>query len=129
MGCLRVNLTNRLQHEHLGKAFCIDPRRVVIGIEPADSGKTTDLYTACAGWAAAARRVILLATSEASARKRLVGDSYQLGAVEGGGAFPLIVDDVEAVELTGVHRSTNPAESAATLLIRNGSSMAPTKVG
>ncbi len=56
----------------------------------------------------------------AGAQIRLVGDPHQLGAVESGGAFRLIVHDVGAVELTDLHRFTDPAEAAATRLLRDG---------
>ena len=56
----------------------------------------------------------------AGAQIRLIGDPHQLGAVESGGAFRLIVHDVGAIELTDLHRFTDPAEAAATLLLRDG---------
>jgi len=177
----------------LAQAFCVDDRRIVAAVGPAGSGKTTALRAACAGWDAAGRRVIPLATSAAAAEVlahdlgrraenlhkythelvqrrgyaqpagdpffdliagdvllvdeagmagtlllhnllthartagaqiRLVGDPHQLGAVESGGAFRLIVHDVGAVELTDLHRFIDPAEAAATLLLRDGDSAA-----
>jgi ATP-dependent exoDNAse (exonuclease V) alpha subunit len=51
---------------------------------------------------------------------RLLGDHRQLGAVESGGALRLIATDVGAVELTDLHRFTNPDEAAATVRLRGG---------
>lgn len=56
----------------------------------------------------------------AGAQVRLIGDPYQLGAIESGGAFRLLVHDVGAVELTDLHRFTDPAEAEATLRLRYG---------
>jgi len=177
----------------LAEAFCVDDRRIVSAVGPAGSGKTTALRAACAGWDAAGRRVIPLATSaaaaevlahdlgrraenlhkytheltrhpghcspsgdpffdlgpgdvllvdeagmagtlrlqtllgharRASAQIRLIGDPHQLGAVESGGAFRLLVHDVGAVELTDLHRFTDPAEATATLGLREGNAAA-----
>ena len=56
----------------------------------------------------------------AGAQVRLVGDPWQLGAVESGGALRLLVHDVGAVELTELHRFADPAEAQATLQLRAG---------
>ena len=48
---------------------------------------------------------------------RLISDPHQLGAVESGGAFRLLVHDVGAVELTELRRFTDPA---AALRLRDG---------
>jgi conjugative relaxase-like TrwC/TraI family protein len=182
-----TRLDNR--QRRLAQAFCGDDRRIVTAVGPAGSGKTTALCAACAGWDAAGRRVIPLATSAAAAEVlahdlgrraenlhkythelarqptdhgvsrdpffhlepgdvllvdeagmagtlrlqsllgqarrvgaqiRLIGDPQQLGAAESGGALRLLVHDVGAVELTDLHRFTDPAEAAATLLLRDG---------
>lgn len=54
------------------------------------------------------------------AHVRLLGDPSQLSAVEAGGALRLIATEVGASELTILHRFDDPAEAAATLLLRNG---------
>lgn len=51
----------------LARAFCVDDRRIVVGIGPAGSGKTTATRAAAAVWAAADRRVVPLAPSAAAA--------------------------------------------------------------
>ncbi len=56
----------------------------------------------------------------AGAQVRLVGDPWQLGAVESGGALRLLVHDVGAVELTQLHRFRDPEEANATLRLRAG---------
>ncbi len=53
---------------------------------------------------------------------RLLGDPYQLSAVETGGAFRLLVDDIGGPELDTLHRFHDPDEAAATLKIRHGDS-------
>jgi conjugative relaxase-like TrwC/TraI family protein len=60
------------------------------------------------------------------AKLLLVGDPAQLGAVEAGGAFGLLVNDLRdrlpggAPELTGVRRFRQPWERAASLALRRG---------
>ncbi|MEU7222313.1 MobF family relaxase [Streptomyces chrestomyceticus] len=56
----------------------------------------------------------------AGAVVRLVGDPYQLAAVEAGGALRLLANEVGAVELEAVHRFADPQEAAASLVLRNG---------
>ncbi|MFD1825234.1 MULTISPECIES: MobF family relaxase [Mumia] len=56
----------------------------------------------------------------AGAVVRLLGDPYQLSAVEAGGAFRLLVGDIGGPELDTLHRFHNPDEAAATLQIRGG---------
>lgn len=51
---------------------------------------------------------------------RLIGDPYQLGAVESGGALKLLAHDTRAPELSEVVRFTNPAEAEASLSVRTG---------
>lgn len=55
---------------------------------------------------------------------KLLGDWRQLGAVESGGALRLIASEAGAVELTSLHRFTNPAEGTATLGLRTGDTTA-----
>lgn len=54
------------------------------------------------------------------AQVRLLGDHRQLSAVESGGALRLIAAEAGAVELTDLHRFTDPREAAATLALRDG---------
>ena len=57
----------------------------------------------------------------ADAKVLLVGDQYQLQAVEAGGAFSLLVDRrADAPELTEIHRFVNPWEKHASLALRRG---------
>src|SRR5581483_7920141 len=56
----------------------------------------------------------------ADAKLVLVGDHRQLGAVEAGGLFRLLVADSRAAELHQVRRFTDPWEAAATLRLRQG---------
>lgn len=48
-------------------SFTADDRRLVVGIGPAGSGKTTTMRAACAAWDAAGRRVVPLASSATAA--------------------------------------------------------------
>ncbi|MCA1841802.1 MAG: relaxase domain-containing protein, partial [Actinobacteria bacterium] len=56
----------------------------------------------------------------AGAKLVLVGDHRQLGAVEAGGLFRLLVADSHSVELDQPRRFRSPWEAAATLRLRNG---------
>lgn len=57
----------------------------------------------------------------AGAKVLLVGDPAQLGAVEAGGAFALLVERRDDVaELTQIHRFTHPWEASASLGLREG---------
>jgi hypothetical protein len=56
----------------------------------------------------------------ADAKLVLVGDHRQLGAVEAGGLFRLVVADSRAAELHEVHRFVDPWEAHATLRLRDG---------
>jgi len=60
------------------------------------------------------------AVTAADVKLVLVGDHRQLGAVEAGGLFRLLVADSRAAELHQVRRFTHPWEAAATLRLRNG---------
>ncbi len=62
--------------------------------------------------------------AERGAVVRLVGDPYQLSAVESGGALRLLAADTRAPELTDVVRFTDPAEAAAGLAVRAGDAAA-----
>ncbi|MCL2419607.1 MAG: relaxase domain-containing protein, partial [Conexibacteraceae bacterium] len=62
------------------------------------------------------------AARETGAKLLLVGDPYQLSAVEAGGMFAALVRDRadEVAELEGVHRFTNRWEKEASLRLREG---------
>jgi len=62
--------------------------------------------------------------AERGAVVRLVGDPYQLAAVESGGALRLLAADTRAPELTDVRRFTDPAEATAGLAVRSGDAAA-----
>jgi conjugative relaxase-like TrwC/TraI family protein len=64
-------------------------------------------------------RVVTLAEG-ARAKVVLVGDHRQLGAVEAGGLFRLLVTETDAAELTGVRRFSAQWERAASLRLRTG---------
>ena len=51
---------------------------------------------------------------------RLVGDDQQLAAVGAGGVLRDIKHTLGALQLTELHRFTNPAEGQASLLLRDG---------
>jgi len=63
---------------------------------------------------------LLTLAREHGAVVRLIGDPYQLGAVESGGALKLLANDTAAPELSEVVRFTDPAEAAASLSVRDG---------
>jgi conjugative relaxase-like TrwC/TraI family protein len=57
----------------------------------------------------------------AGAKVLLLGDAYQLSAVDAGGAFALLVDRrANAPELTEIHRFKHAWEKAASLALRRG---------
>ena len=56
----------------------------------------------------------------AGAKLVLVGDHLQLGAVEAGGLFRLLVADAKTAELSGVHRFSDPWEAVASRRLRQG---------
>jgi conjugative relaxase-like TrwC/TraI family protein len=57
---------------------------------------------------------------------RLIGDDQQLAAIGAGGVLRDIQQTHGAVRLTELHRFTNPAEAAASLMLRDGD---PTALG
>ena len=57
---------------------------------------------------------------ERGAVVRLLGDPAQLTSVEAGGMLRLLAHDAGAVELTDLHRFTDPDEATATIGIREG---------
>ncbi|WP_293769699.1 AAA family ATPase, partial [Sporichthya sp.] len=58
--------------------------------------------------------------SAAGAKVVLVGDHAQLGAIEAGGAFALLVEEGNAVELEQLHRFSRDWEATATRALRDG---------
>jgi conjugative relaxase-like TrwC/TraI family protein len=60
------------------------------------------------------------AVEAAGAKLVLVGDHRQLGAVEAGGLFRLLVADSRAAELHQVRRFVHPWEAKASLALRDG---------
>ncbi|MEU6618580.1 MobF family relaxase [Streptomyces parvus] len=74
-----------------------------------------------AGMAGSKRLAAVVAEAErAGAVVRLIGDPFQLSAVESGGALRLLANVTEVVELESVHRFRTPGEAAASLDLRNG---------
>ncbi|MFH8886573.1 MobF family relaxase [Streptomyces californicus] len=74
-----------------------------------------------AGMAGSKRLAAVVAEAErAGAVVRLIGDPFQLSAVESGGALRLLANVTEVVELESVHRFRAPGEAAASLALRNG---------
>jgi conjugative relaxase-like TrwC/TraI family protein len=57
---------------------------------------------------------------ERGAAVRMLGDPAQLTSVEAGGMLRLLAHDAGAVELTDLHRFTDPDEATATIGIREG---------
>ena len=74
-----------------------------------------------AGMAGSKRIAAVVAEAqEAGALVRLIGDPFQLAAVESGGALRLLANTVDVVELENLHRFRAPGEAAATLALRSG---------
>ncbi|KUF20145.1 MobF family relaxase [Streptomyces silvensis] len=74
-----------------------------------------------AGMAGSKRIAAVVAEAqEAGALVRLIGDPFQLAAVESGGALRLLANTVDVVELENVHRFRVAGEAAATLALRSG---------
>jgi ATP-dependent exoDNAse (exonuclease V) alpha subunit len=63
---------------------------------------------------------LLAQASGAGAKIVLVGDHAQLGAIDAGGAFALLVEEANAVELEQLHRFSEDWEAAATRRLRVG---------
>lgn len=74
-----------------------------------------------AGMAGSQNLARVVAQAEAAgALVRLIGDPFQLGSIESGGLLRQISRDIGAVELEQLHRFDDPAEAAATLVLRDG---------
>jgi hypothetical protein len=112
LGCRAENL-HKFQHAHQTEGATEDPW---FSLQPGD------LVLVDEAGMAGSRRLDWLVTyaRERGAVVRLLGDPSQMSAVEAGGALRLLVHDVGAVELTDLHRFTDPAEAKATLALRDG---------
>ncbi len=112
-----------------------DDRRLVVGVGPAGTGKTTAMQLTAEALAADGRRLVaveagmagtpalgrLLELSQRSgAVVRLLGDPMQLSVVEAGGALRLLAHAGQVGELDQVHRFADPDEATATLRLRQG---------
>jgi conjugative relaxase-like TrwC/TraI family protein len=61
---------------------------------------------------------LVLLVRHAGAKLVLIGDHHQLGAVEAGGLFRLLVADAKSAELTVIRRFSDPWEAQATSRLR-----------
>lgn len=101
--------TAKWRHEHGLQNWDFTANQLVIVDEASLGGTfTLDLITSHA--------------REVGAKVLLVGDTFQLGAVETGGAFGMLVTEhgLDTPELTDVRRFTNAWEKAASLALRVG---------
>ncbi|WP_371801583.1 relaxase domain-containing protein (plasmid) [Streptomyces sp. NBC_01732] len=74
-----------------------------------------------AGMAGSKRLAAVVAEAQAAgALVRLIGDPFQLSAVESGGALRLLANTVHVVELESLHRFRTVGEGAASLALRSG---------
>ncbi len=89
---------------------------------PGSSSQPGDLVLVDEAGMAGTRNLDWLTTyaRERGAVVRLLGDPAQLASVEAGGALRLLAHDTGAVELTDLHRFTDPDEAAATIGLREG---------
>jgi conjugative relaxase-like TrwC/TraI family protein len=112
LGCRAENL-HKFQHAHEAGQATEDPW---FSLHPGD------LVLVDEAGMAGTRRLDWLVTyaRERGAVVRLLGDPSQMSAVEAGGALRLLVHDIGAVELTDLHRFSDPAEAQATLALRDG---------
>jgi ATP-dependent exoDNAse (exonuclease V) alpha subunit len=113
LGCRAENL-HKFHHAHTSTDgrpsddwFVLHPGDLVVVDEAGMAG------TRLLDWITAYAR-------ERGALVRLLGDPAQLTSVDAGGALRLIARDAGAVELTDLHRFTDPAEATATIGIREG---------
>lgn len=101
--------TAKWRHEHQQHRWDFSAGQLIIVDEASLGGTfTLDLITAHA--------------RDVGAKVLLVGDSMQLGAVETGGAFGMLVTEhgLDTPELTDVRRFRHPWEKAASLSLRVG---------
>jgi conjugative relaxase-like TrwC/TraI family protein len=114
LGCRAENL-HKFRHRHENRSgrgksddwFVLRPGDLVL-VDEAGMAGTRNL-----DW-------LTTYTRERGAVVRLLGDPAQLSSVEACGALRLLANDVGAVELTDLHRFTDPDEAAATLGLRDG---------
>ncbi|HEV2069508.1 MAG TPA: AAA family ATPase, partial [Acidimicrobiales bacterium] len=101
--------------------FLLEHDRPGGGTGPYRLGRDNVVVVDEAGMLASAdlARVVALA-EQAEAKVVLVGDHAQLGAVEAGGLFHLLVTETNAAELTGVRRFHAEWERDASLRLRAG---------
>ncbi|MER6256260.1 MobF family relaxase [Streptomyces sp. NPDC001584] len=91
-------------------------------IRPEFEVNTGDLIIVDEAGMAGSKRLSSIVTEaeKAGALVRLIGDPFQLSAVESGGALRLLANTVDVVELESVHRFRAEGEAAASLILRNG---------
>jgi conjugative relaxase-like TrwC/TraI family protein len=84
------------------------PKGVVVVCDEASMLATADLAR------------LVETVTRADGKLVLVGDHKQLGSVDAGGLFSLLVADAATADLTGVHRFVDPWEAQATKRLRAG---------
>ena len=90
-------------------------------VNPVEVGPRDVILVDEAGQVDTADWLKLQATADHSgARIVLVGDEYQLGAINAGGMFPLRADRLGALEIHEVHRFAEQWEKDASLKLRHG---------
>jgi ATP-dependent exoDNAse (exonuclease V) alpha subunit len=94
-------------HPEANPAFRLKPGEVVV-CDEAGMASTKDLAR------------LVGTVQRAGAKFVLVGDHRQLGAVDAGGLFRLLVADSRAAELSEVRRFSDPWEAQASLRLRAG---------
>ncbi|WP_165372359.1 MobF family relaxase [Nocardioides iriomotensis] len=115
LGCRAENL-HKFHHTHASDQSSTASRDPWFALQPGD------LILVDEAGMASTRHLDWLTTyaRERGAIVRLLGDPAQLNAVEAGGMLRLLAHDTDAVELSDLHRFTDPDEAIATLAIRNG---------
>jgi conjugative relaxase-like TrwC/TraI family protein len=118
LGCRAENL-HKFRHTHTSEHTSA---QAAAGPDPWFVLNPGDLVLVDEGGMAGTRNLAWLTdyARDRGALVRLLGDPAQLGSVEAGGALGLLADDAGAVELTDLHRFTDPAEAAATIGLREG---------
>jgi AAA domain/TrwC relaxase len=90
-------------------------------VNPVEVGPRDVILLDEAGQVDTADLLKLQATADrAGARIVLVGDEYQLGAINAGGMFPLLAGRLGALEIHEVHRFAEQWEKDASLKLRHG---------
>jgi conjugative relaxase-like TrwC/TraI family protein len=103
-----AKLTWGLQHNDLPDWAAQIDRRTLIIIDEAGMADTLSLDTA------------IQFAIDRGASVRLIGDDQQLAAIGAGGILRDITHTHDALQLTELHRFTDPAEAAASLALRDG---------